>query len=46
MLCRGFRGKFYDLSEFTLKPSDVAIMVLMILSVAGIGILEWTRIIY
>lgn len=45
MLCRGFRGKFYDLSQFTLKTSDVVIMVLMISAVAGIGLLQWTRII-
>ena len=46
MLCRGFRGKFYDLSEFSLKPSDLIISLIMLSAIAGIGLLQWTRIIY
>jgi cobalt/nickel transport system permease protein len=45
MLCRGFTGRFYDLSEFSLKPSDFVIMSLMLLAVIGISLLQWTRII-
>lgn len=46
MLCRGFSGRFYDLSEFSFKTSDGVIMVLMLLAITGIGLLQWTRIIY
>lgn len=46
MLCRGFRGRFYDLSEYTCSTSDLVIMVLMLLCVAGVGLIQWTRIIY
>ena len=42
MLCRGFRGVFYDLSEFSFKASDGVIMVLMLLAVATIGVIQWT----
>ncbi len=45
LLCRGFRGKFYDLSEFSFRTSDWVIMVFLILITIGIGILQWTRII-
>ncbi|MFC1868285.1 cobalt ECF transporter T component CbiQ [Thermodesulfobacteriota bacterium] len=46
MLCRGFRGRFYDLSEFSLKSADLITMLIMLLAVTGIGLLQWTRIIY
>lgn len=46
MLCRGFNGNFYDLSEFSFKISDCVILVLMLLITASIGLLQWTRIIY
>ena len=46
MLCRGFRGRFYDLTEFCLKPLDFVMMFLMLLSVTVIALLEWTTIIY
>jgi cobalt/nickel transport system permease protein len=45
LLCRGFRGKFYDLSEFSFTTSDWVIMAFLILVTIGIGILQWTRII-
>lgn len=45
MLCRGFRGKFYDLNEFSFRPLDWMIMVFSLFAVLGIGILQWTRII-
>lgn len=41
MLCRGFNERFYDLSEFTWKRSDVALMVIMLLGVTGIALLQW-----
>ena len=46
MLCRGFRGRFYDLTEFRLKPVDLIITGIMLLAVTGIGLIQWTRIIY
>ena len=46
MLCRGFRGSFYDLSEFFMKTSDRLALVLLLLVTICIGLLEWTRIIY
>jgi len=41
MLCRGFKGKFYDLGEFSFEPMDILVMVLMLLAVSLVGILEW-----
>ena len=41
MLCRGFRGRFYDLSEFSFKTSDMVMMLLMLTAVFGIGLLQW-----
>lgn len=41
MLCRGFRGKFYDLRDFDLNASDLVIMALMLLGVSGVAILQW-----
>jgi cobalt/nickel transport system permease protein len=46
MLCRGFTGRFYTLSEFSLKSSDIIMMCLMLLAVAVIVVLQWTKIIY
>jgi cobalt/nickel transport system permease protein len=46
MLCRGFMGRFYDLSEFSIKLTDVAVMSLSIMAVIIICLLQWTRIIY
>jgi len=44
MLCRGFRGKLYSLSQFSLKRADVVTVVFMLAFVFALGILEWTRI--
>ena len=46
MLCRGFKGKFYDLSEFSMKTSDIAVTALSLAAVITIGLLQWTTIIY
>ena len=42
MLCRGFKGAFYDLSEFCFKTSDWILMIFMSLASTGIGLLQWT----
>jgi cobalt/nickel transport system permease protein len=46
MICRGFKGKFYDLKEFSFRSSDLIIMIFMLLAIIGIGFLQWTKIIY
>jgi cobalt/nickel transport system permease protein len=46
MLCRGFKGRFYSLSEFSLRPFDFVMMLLMLLAIAVIALLQWTRVIY
>lgn len=45
MLCRGFRGKFYCLSEFSLTYSDIIWSVIMTGIIIGLETLEWSRII-
>jgi len=44
MLCRGFRGNLYSLSEFSLKARDVISLILMLALILVLGVLEWTRI--
>ncbi len=39
MLCRGFKGRFYNLSEFTVKPLDLIMMPLMLLAIITIAFL-------
>jgi cobalt/nickel transport system permease protein len=46
MLCRGFKGNFYDLSEFFMKTSDRLALVLLLLITVCIGVLQWTNIIH
>lgn len=46
MVCRGFKGRFYDLSESSLKPSDYIALVLMSLALGVVSLLQWTEIIY
>jgi cobalt/nickel transport system permease protein len=41
MLCRGFQGRFYDLSEFAFRSADLVMMLLMFSVVTGIGLLQW-----
>jgi cobalt/nickel transport system permease protein len=37
MLCRGFTGKLYSLSEFSLKTKDMISLILMLAVIAGLG---------
>ncbi len=46
MLCRGFKGRFYDLSEFSLRPCDIIFMLLLLLAAAIIALLQWTKILF
>jgi cobalt/nickel transport system permease protein len=45
MLCRGFKGQFFDLTEFTLKGEDWIFVVFFSGAVISIGICQWTRIV-
>jgi cobalt/nickel transport system permease protein len=42
MQCRGFRGRFYSLSEFSLKPVDVLCLGVTLTFILVLGVLEWT----
>ena len=41
MLCRGFQGRFFDLSHFAFRPSDLVMALLMFSAVTVIGLLQW-----
>ena len=43
MLCRGFRGNLYSLSEFSLRTTDVISLILMLALILALGVLEWTK---
>jgi len=43
MLCRGFRGRLYSLSEFSLRTNDVISLVVMLACILALGLLEWTK---
>jgi cobalt/nickel transport system permease protein len=45
MLCRGFRGTLYSLSEFSLTRMDVISLVVMLVLIAAFGAIEWAKII-
>ena len=44
MMCRGFKGKLYSLSEFSIKGTDILALVFMATVILVLGILEWTQI--
>lgn len=41
MVCRGFKGKFYDLSEFAFKRSDLLILLVVLSGTAAVALLQW-----
>jgi len=41
MLCRGFRGRLYSLSDFSMKTRDVISLIVMLMLVLALGALEW-----
>ena len=43
MQCRGFKGRFYSLSRFSLKPVDIFCLSSMLAFVILLGVLEWTK---
>lgn len=44
MLCRGFRGAFYSLSDLSFRGTDAISLVLMLAAILALAVLEWTRI--
>jgi cobalt/nickel transport system permease protein len=42
MLCRGFEGRFYELTEFSMRPRDLVAMIMILLGVSVIGLLQWS----
>ncbi|MDM8551246.1 cobalt ECF transporter T component CbiQ [Desulfobacterales bacterium HSG2] len=44
MLCRGFKGKFYCLSEFSFTRTDFLWAAVMTGTIIGLEILEWIKI--
>ena len=44
MLCRGFKGRFYCLHEFSMSLQDWALSAIMAMVILGLVILEWTKI--
>ncbi len=44
MMCRGFSGKLYSLSEFSIKGADILAFAFMATVILILGILEWTQI--
>ena len=41
MICRGFQGKFYDLTEFSVKKSDLIFIITFIICFMGIALIQW-----
>ena len=41
MLCRGFRGRLYSLSQFSLTTTDIVSLILMLTLILAFGVLEW-----
>jgi len=42
MLCRGFSGKYYTLSRFSVNIGDIFYLSLMLAAILGLVILQWT----
>jgi cobalt/nickel transport system permease protein len=40
MLCRGFHGKYYTLTQFSIKIGDIIYLSLMLSAILGLGILQ------
>jgi cobalt/nickel transport system permease protein len=44
MLCRGFNGKYYALSRFSVKMGDILYLSVMLAVILGLVILQWKAI--
>jgi cobalt/nickel transport system permease protein len=43
MLCRGFKGRFYTLYEFSVRGADIALTVILLSGAAAMALLEWMQ---
>jgi len=41
MLCRGFSGKYYTLTRFSIKVGDILYLLLMLAAILGLIVLQW-----
>ena len=41
MLCRGFNGTYYTLSQFSIKPGDIFYLLFMLATILGLITLQW-----
>ncbi len=46
MLCRGFKGKFYAMDDFSIGGVDVLFGVAMSAALVFMGLLQWSRLLY
>ena len=46
MLCRGFQGKFYDLTEFSIKKSDYLFIITIIICLMAVTVIQWPVLIH
>ena len=44
MLCRGFRGKYHTLSQFSVTRGDVAYFMIMVSVILGMVLIQWKTI--
>jgi cobalt/nickel transport system permease protein len=42
MLCRGFTGRYYTLSRFSVQTGDLVYLTVMLAAILGLVILQWT----
>jgi cobalt/nickel transport system permease protein len=42
MLCRGFSGRYYTLSQFSVKRGDIVYLSLMLAAILGLVLLQWS----
>lgn len=45
MLCRGFSGRYYTLSRFSIKTGDILYLSLMLAAIIGLVVLQWSAIV-
>ncbi|NVL92931.1 MAG: cobalt ECF transporter T component CbiQ [Desulfobacterales bacterium] len=45
MLCRGFSGRYYALSRFSIKTGDILYLSLMLAAILGLVVLQWSAIV-
>lgn len=46
MLCRGFHGKFFDLTEFSIEKKDLIFLILFSLYLLALILLQWQNLIF